>query len=98
MLPHPNLQPDRRKARGPFRPKQSAHVPKYTGRWPFIGVPSQLETRVENGASPKTRVHAAPAAGPPDSAASTIRRNPLVAIGIAAAVGFVLALAFSERG
>jgi len=96
MLPHPTLQPDRKKVREPCRHRHRAHIPRYAGRWPFIGIPPDPESR-EDGRPPKMQSVRGNVTAPFDNTASTIQRNPLVAVGIAAGVGFALALAFAER-
>ena len=103
------LQHDWKKAAGRHSlPRHCSQVPRYAGRWPFIGAAARdwqggsivsaarLERRREpapSRGSARTEVGMEPL---DDALLSAIRRNPLTAVGIAAGIGFAVAMAFAE--
>ena len=100
MLSHPVLEPDRKKLSSENRrPRHGSHIPKYVGRWPFIGCTSVSEDRREDAVPPSMHERPRLEAGvvATDGIVYAVRRNPSVAIVVAAGIGFALALAFTER-
>lgn len=88
------------------RPRHRPQVPRYAGRWPFIGDATASAWLGDGAVHPATGDRRQLVGPPteasvdgldePDNVISTIRRNPLLAIGLAAGVGLALALAFTE--
>jgi hypothetical protein len=98
MLSHPVPEPERQnRSSENRRPRHGSHIPKYVGRWPFVGCTSVSED--EDAVPPSMHERARVEAGvvATDGIVYAIRRNPSVAIVVAAGIGFALALAFTER-
>ena len=78
-------------------PHRYRPVPRYSGRWPFIGSnDSQLGLRRQvlagvTAANPPGEIPNAPSR-PRDGLRSSIRLNPLQSVVVAAGLGFIFAL------